>query len=286
VVTVSAVESQWLVRSPAPHLAPFIEQYVGYRLRGFAPGVHRGLPSRHVTFIVSIGGDIDVVAHTDPVQRPQQYRCVLSGLQASPAGIAHDGNQEGVAIELTPIGFRTLFRMPARALWNTSVELDDVSRRAGSELWERLQAVESWDERFSSCDDVLTRLVSEQVVGPELRHAWRLVVASGGGLSVADLADRVGWTRQHLTRCFHDEFGLSPKLAARVVRVERARRLLQAAPSSTSISQVAATCGYFDQAHLTRDFVALAGCSPGRLLVDDLPSFQDSDRLDPAPSTT
>ncbi|MPY96321.1 MAG: AraC family transcriptional regulator, partial [Acidimicrobiia bacterium] len=118
----------WSTRPPAPQLAPFIEHYVGYRLLGSAPGLHRGLPSRHLTFIVSIGPAIDVVAQSDPGQSPRSYRCVLGGLQTSPALIAHDGDQEGVAIELTPVGFHALFDMPARALWSTSVELDDVAR--------------------------------------------------------------------------------------------------------------------------------------------------------------
>lgn len=45
---------------PAPQLWAFIDRYVGYRLSGFPPGVHRGLPSRHMTFIVSVGPTIDV----------------------------------------------------------------------------------------------------------------------------------------------------------------------------------------------------------------------------------
>jgi AraC-like DNA-binding protein len=273
----STVESEWLTQAPSPRLAPFIEQYIGYRLLGFAPGLHRGLPSRNVTFIVSIGPAIDVIAQTDASQAPRQYRCVLSGLQASPALISHDGNQEGIAIDLTPIGFRTLFGLPARALWNTSVELDDVTRAVGTELWERLQGVRRWSARFAICDQVLCRVLGDDVVLPELRRSWGLLVASGGTASVARIADEVGWSRQHLTRRFRDEFGLPPKLAARVVRFERARRMLQSAPSFVSIAQIAATCGYYDQSHLTNDFAELAGCTPTQLIAEEeRPSFQDA----------
>jgi AraC-like DNA-binding protein len=272
------MDAQWVTRPPAPILTPLIEGYHGYRLHGFAPGLHRGLPSRHVTFIVSIGNSIDVVAQTDPRQAPADYRCVLSGLQAAPALIAHDGNQEGVAIELTPVGFRSLFAMPARELWNTSLELDDVARATGRELWERLQVVDGWPARFAVCDEVLTRLLRPQVVAPQLRRSWDLLVETGGTVAVGALASSVGWSRQHLTRRFTDEFGLGPKLAARVIRFERARRMLQSVPSHVSIAQIAATCGYYDQAHLTNDFAELAGCTPVQLLVEEeLPSFQDAE---------
>ena len=268
--------AEWVWAAPSLRLAPFIDGYMGYRLSGFAPGTHRGLPSRHMTFIVSIGPSIDVVSQTDPRQAPASYGCVLSGLQASAAVISHRGYQEGVAIELTPLGSRALFGMPARALWNTSVELADVAGAAGRELWERLQGLDHWPERFAACDDVVGRLAERDVaVTPELQGAWHALVRSGGSEPIGTLAAQVGWSRQHLARRFRDEFGFGPKLAARVVRFERARRMLQSTPSFVTIAQVAAACGYYDQAHLDRDFAELAGCSPTAWLAEELPSFQD-----------
>lgn len=273
-------QSEWLTRRPAPPLAPFVDRYVGYRLEGFPPGLHRGLPSRHLTFIVSIGPPIDVVAQTDPAQAPGRYRAVISGLQASSALIAHhDRSSEGVALELTPIGCRALFGMPASEVWNTSLELEDLAGPVGAELWERLQFAPGWPERFAACDEVLGRLLTENSVEPALARSWQLLAASSGATPVNDIAGTIGWTRQHFARRFAGEFGLSPKLAARVVRFDKARRLLQA--PFLSIAQVAHACGYYDQAHLTRDFRELAGVPPGRLLADDLPSVQDDDGAAP-----
>jgi AraC-like DNA-binding protein len=277
-------ESDVATRRPAAALQSFVDSYVGYRMVGYPAGVHRGTPARHLTLIVSVGADIDVIAQTDAAQAPERYRCVVGGLQAAPALIRHDGYQEGVAIELTPIGARALLGMPAGALWNASLELGDLVGPIGPELWERLQPAAGWAERFAACDDVLLRLLGRRsadelalaAVPAELRHSWDLVVGTGGAVGVGELATSVGWTRQHLTKRFKGEFGLSPKLAARVVRFERARQMLLGTPPFVSIAQVAASCGYFDQAHLTRDFVELAGCPPGRLQAEEgLPIVQD-----------
>ncbi len=47
--------AEWVIGLPAGPLRPYVDRYLGYRLAGFAPGIHRGLPSRHMTFIVGIG---------------------------------------------------------------------------------------------------------------------------------------------------------------------------------------------------------------------------------------
>jgi AraC-like DNA-binding protein len=269
--------SEAVTRRPAPALAPYVEQYTGYRLRGFPAGVHRGLPSRHLTFIVSIGDPIDVIAQTDPAQAARVYRCVLGGLQTDPALIAHRGDQEGVGIDLTPEGCRALFGLPARALWNTSLELGEVADRTGDEHWERIQAAPTWSERFAICDAVLLRLLDEhrRPLASELRRSWQLLDRTHGALTVGSLAAEVGWTRQHLGRRFSEEFGLSPKSAARLMRFDRARHALVTRPPATSIAEVAAACGYYDQAHLNREFVELARCTPTELLAGDLPSVED-----------
>lgn len=270
------VVSEQAVARPAPPLRRHVHRYVGYRMAGFPAGVHRGLPSRHPTWLVSIDDPIEVVAQTDPRQAPATYRAVISGLQARPALIAHPGRTAGIAIELTPLGLRTLLGVPARALWDTSCELADVVGPAGDELWERLQLAGSWEARFAACDEVLGRLSVDQAVTPELAEAWRLLVGSGGTATVGEVAARVGWTRQHLGHRFRAELGVGPKLAARVIRFERARLGLRDGPAAGSIARVAAECGYYDQAHLHRDFVELAGCSPSRWLAEEgLPSVQD-----------
>ncbi|MFC9438431.1 helix-turn-helix domain-containing protein [Nocardia sp. NPDC057030] len=264
---------------PAPMLTPFIDHYLGYRMTGYPAGLHRGLPSAHMTFIISIGPTIDVVAQTDPRQSPQDYRCSVSGLQASTALISHTGHQEGVSVALTPLGSRALFGVPAAALWDTSVEFADVAGPVGRELWERLQDPLSWPERFAAVDRILTRIAyPDRVVAPELTWAWRALVDSGGTVPIGALVEEIGWSRQHLARRFGTEFGLGPKLAARITRFERARRMLERTPSFITIAQVAASCGYYDQAHLNRDFAELAGTSPTVWLSEEIPSVQDTER--------
>ncbi|MBV9578370.1 MAG: helix-turn-helix transcriptional regulator, partial [Chloroflexi bacterium] len=124
--------------------------------------------------------------------------------------------------------------------------------------------------------------------GPEATGAWELLTRSRGQLSVADLADELGWSERHLGQRFGAEFGLSPKVTARVMRFDRARRLLQrrvAAATSLRLTDLALECGYYDHAHLTREFSEMAGCSPSRWVAEELRNIQAVPDDEPADST-
>lgn len=263
-----------LHRAAAPALHGLVDGYVGYRTTGGPPAVHRGLPTAHMTFMVSIGDPIDVVQQTNTAQAPERYRAVLSGLQATPALIAHDGDQEGVSVRLSPLGCMALLGLPAAELWDLSTELSTVVGPPGDELWERVQAATSWAARFAACDRVLTRWLRQVEGAGPVAGAWRDIVASGGRLTVDQVAYRVGYSRQHLTRLFRRELGLGPKLASRVVRLDRAVTLLRATPR-VPLADIALACGYADQAHLCRDVATLAGSTPRELVAGDVPIVQD-----------
>lgn len=130
--------SQWFKRESSPVLRPFVSQYIGYRMLGHPPALHRGLPSENLALIFSIGPDIDVVSQTNPKQAPRRYRAVAAGLHDSPALIAHDGNQEGVSVMVSPVGSRALLGLPAAELWDLTLETDEVIGPGGWELSERL----------------------------------------------------------------------------------------------------------------------------------------------------
>ena len=132
----------------------------------------------------------------------------------------------------------------------------------------------TWPERFRLLDVGLGRLVDPARRPPaEVCHAWQLLRASQGTARVADVAQAVGWSERHLAARFRTEIGLTPKAAARVIRFDRARRMLPRVPGAV----VAATCGYADQSHLVRDFVDFTGLAPRAWLAAEVGNLQAPD---------
>jgi AraC-like DNA-binding protein len=316
---------EWVSTPPSPALRPYVAGYVGYRQTGQAPGIHRGLPSPYLTVIITLDEPLTIAAHPDPATSPGRYDTLIGGLHTSPALITHEGRQSGIQVALNPCGARRLLGLPAGELASVDVDGTEILGPLANELHERIRAAADWPERLAILDNLLLRRLDQPAhpLPPEVLHAWRQLVGSGGTALVSDVAHEVGWSDRYLARHFRTEIGLTPKTAARVVRFDRTRRLLQrrasplaagdlsdrlrrhagtlaagdlserllqreAAPSDTTrgpnLAGVAAECGYYDQAHLAREFRSLAGCPPSRWLAEEFGNFQGVADSDPTAS--
>jgi AraC-like DNA-binding protein len=83
--------------------------------------------------------------------------------------------------------------------------------------------------------------------------------------TVDDLCARLGWSPREVRRRFTSALGFGPKVMHRMLRFQRALATARQAPAM-SLSQLAASAGYADQAHMTREFRRLADTTPGALL--------------------
>jgi AraC-like DNA-binding protein len=265
---------------PHPALRSLVRRYIGYRQSGVTLAVHRGLPSRHVTLVISLAEPVRLLGMPGSTQPASASQGMLGGLHAGPALIEQDREQAGVHLELHPLGVRTLLGLPSAELAGWVVGLDALPRPGFDTLAERLAAAPGWRERFALLDEVLLGSVrcAERTPEPasEVGQAWRRLVGSGGTAAVTELAGEVGWSRRHLSERFSREVGMGPKQLARLVRFERATELLRrSGPGGPGLAEVALSCGYYDQAHLSNEFRSLAGCSPRTWLAEELPFLQD-----------
>jgi AraC-like DNA-binding protein len=237
------------------------------------PGVHAGLPSRHVHLIISLGEPIDVLRMPDAAQRGGRFTALVSGLQEAPAIVRRESSFDGVHVFFKALGVRAILGAPGNELASRGIELSDLWGRAAADLVDQLRAARTWSGRFALLDKALLHALTPIEQPVPLSWAWRELAVSHGGGSVERLAREIGWSRQHFTQRFHSELGVTPKTAARIFRFERACWLMKQARMPLGV--VAAACGYSDQAHMTRDWHALAGCSPRAWIASELPHLPD-----------
>jgi AraC-like DNA-binding protein len=266
---VAAVSQEYVEARPHRALAGLVLRYTGYREHSTTPLRRRQPPGGTCTLILSLGPPIRLFGPAGPTV-PTSF---LAGMHDAAVLTEFCGAQHGLQVDFTPLGLYTLLARPLPALTNRTPRLDELDAPALAGLPERLAADHGWPQRFARLDAALLGALdaSRRRPDPEVAWAWRELRRSSGAVPVARLAEGTGWSRRHLLTRFRDQVGLAPKPAARVLRFERAAALLTgraAGPGRTSISDIAATCGYADHAHLDREFRALAGCTPSQFVAE------------------
>jgi AraC-like DNA-binding protein len=291
---------------PPEALRPLVGWYSGYREVDAPPARHRGLPSPWLTLIVTLDDPLTVSQHPDPHQPASQHQVLVGGLHTVPALVTHDGRQSGVQLGLTPLGARVLLGLPAGDLATLDLEGGEVLGRFAAELQDRVRGAGTWAARFAVLDELLAAragltgltglselpgavppgppgpnrwppsrprhtgpMDARHLIAPEVAQAWRTLLTSSGAVSVADLARETGWSARHLDNRFRAEIGF-----------DRARRMLMRRVSQggpPALADLAAAGGYYDQAHLAREFRDLAGCPPSRWLAEEFRNVQDLD---------
>jgi AraC-like DNA-binding protein len=267
-------ETAWELarRVPPPSLAGSVRGYCGYMERSAVPVRRREVPHGGIVLILSFGDAIDIATVRGPAPRPQRLRSFVAGLHDAPVVTQYVGRQQGVQIDLTPLGAYRLLGVPLQDVANQAVELTDIRGREIERTIDRLASEQTgWEARFAIVDQVWGEWLAD---GPDpdraVAWAWHQLEGSHGGVAIADLADEIGWSRRHFAGRFREQIGLAPKPTARVLRFRHAVELLAQSRTGT-IADVAAVAGYADHSHLVREFRGLAGCAPSELAAERMP---------------
>lgn len=96
------------------------------------------------------------------------------------------------------------------------------------------------------------------------RALWALkskIEAAHGLVRIDDLCDEAGISIRQVDRLFREHLGVRPKTFARIARFQNAIKQLEKDPGTT-MADVAARSGYYDQSHFVHEFRRFAGAPP------------------------
>jgi AraC-like DNA-binding protein len=280
-VMVDQMQRSWEYVVAPPRSAPGVTSMVGYRALDVPETVHRGMPSSMLTFIVSLDGGVEAADTVDALAVARPNPLILGGLHVQASHVRQRRGQAGVQLAVHPLASRALFGMPSAELPVTNYDAVEVLGRRAGELPERVAHAREWPQVFATVTEYLVngrRRRDGVTVRPEVAHAWYLLERTRGRIPVGALAARVGVSTRHLTTLFGREVGRSPKTVSMLMRFQHATAEIarSARPHGrVDLARVAADTGYYDQAHLTREFVRFAGAPPRAWLAEEFRNIQD-----------
>lgn len=164
-----------------------------------------------------------------------------------------------VAVRFRPGGAVPFLKTSARGLTDRMVDCADVGIR-----WLTPAPLAGFANPLMAVDALQRQLLARLRASTRLDVVVAHAVSSLFGPmppSIAALGRETGWSRQHLARVFRAHVGIGPKRLARVARLQRAVDDLQRG-GGAGLADAAVRLGYFDQAHMARDFRELGGITP------------------------
>ena len=250
------------VRKPHPALCRYVFEYQGYSSTLRKPIRRRQLPVAHVPVILNLGAPFQLIDRRNG--EPHRRSSFVAGLHTSFVLVDSVADESCLQLALSPLGARRLFGVPMAEFADKTVELTDVAGTAFGGLVEELGNTDDWTARFGVVDRFILDRFADQESNASVAWAWDRLAESGGIARVGAIADALGWSHKRLGQQFREHIGLTPKKAGRLFRFNQALQHYQT--GDTCPADIAAACGYADQAHMIHEFRALAGMTPRALM--------------------
>jgi AraC-like DNA-binding protein len=255
---------QFFTHIPPPPLSNFVEILWFYD--GYFAGSHnkeRLMPDGSIELVINLKEDEARIYDRENLDKCERLPGALVCGPHSSFFVIDTAQQDSViGVHFKPGGAFPFFKMPAIELHNLHVSLEDLWGQQAGLLRERLLEAQTPQKKFQVLEEcLLARAFKPLERHRAVDHALGLFRNIHTAPAMTELADQIGISSRHFIQLFSNEVGLTPKLFA---RVRRFQQVLQNIRTGVEFSWVdmAASCGYFDQAHFIHDFKEFSGINP------------------------
>jgi AraC-like DNA-binding protein len=238
---------------PGPRLAPYTVWHwiVVWDLRGREPHHQTTLPHPSTHLVVEEGG----AWLYGPLR--ERFERTLAG------------RGRAVGLRFKPGGLRPLLRAPVSSIRDRRLPASTLPGLDGDALTRAIEAADELEQAVAEMEAALAPLLPDEP-DPEIEladRAVRLLEEDRELNRVSELAERLSLSVRTVQRLFADHVGLGPSWVIRRYRLHEAAARATAG-GDVDWARLAITLGYYDQAHLVRDFTAAVGTAPARYARD------------------
>jgi AraC-like DNA-binding protein len=246
---------EYLVFNPDPRLQPFLSFF--WIVKG----------NEEMAQKVVCDGHSELIFHFQDPYRIKirdrwqtQYLALVAGQIDRPIMLQPTGISGMLGMKFTPTGLWRLFNWNMKLLKNDAVPLRDFLAYEVGGLQLKLAESISNESRIHLAEKFLLRRLGAVNRKPALDPIVDCIRKTEGQISISSLAQTFKLSKRRMERMFNEQVGVPPKVFARIIRFKKVYQLLQQPNLNTA--EVSHLCGYFDQAHLNKDFKTFSGEDP------------------------
>jgi AraC-like DNA-binding protein len=244
---------------PSPVLRPYIVSYWVMRRE-------KSLTGYREEFMHALGGFGVVFNMGDNVRLNQQLvtdAVFLDGANSQSHRMGFEGRVSLLGIRFRVGAAYPFLGIPLVEMVNQTSLLDWLGAGQILPVYERIANSVSLREQINHLESwLLQRLAQGKTADRLVWNSLGQIQQQNGLLSMETLAQDLNISQRQLERLYQTQVGVTPKLYARLLRVESARQALKQ-NTEFSLTDLGLRLGFYDQSHFIREFKAIIGMTPG-----------------------
>jgi AraC-like DNA-binding protein len=236
------------VRFPPPPLSELVELMWSAEYYSAPHPQERVLPTGSMDLVIGLDDDGSV-------------GCGIAGARSESFVLDTTKPLSVIGVRFAAGGGFAFFDPPAGDLQNIVVPLDVLWGRSFVEtVREQLLEAATPAARFQVLERALMARLGRRPPHPAVSYALRAFTALRPR-TIGGVEEKIGISPRRFVEIFRNQVGLTPKVFCRIKRFHQVLDSLDSA-SGIDWSEIAISCGYFDQAHFIHDFRAFSGINP------------------------
>lgn len=244
---------------PARPLADFI-QHIVYVSGSLPIPYLKELPDGGINLVIELNPGTRNTLYSEPgfLGRHELKHAWISGTQKQAIWYKNNPDSAIISIRFATGGFSALTGIPITAMETVGMEAEDVLGPSFGHLYQRVVDADGIPEKFRLIENHFSRYA---MVGSLERE---IVTFVGANLDkpIDWLIRKCGYSQKHVIHLLKKHTGFSPKYLQRMRRFHQVAAEVQRQRDKIEWFSTVIRHGYYDQAHLIKDFLHFSGVSP------------------------
>jgi len=240
---------------PIERLKPFVKNFIIIESEN---GINNHIiPDTSIVMAFRFRGSVTI---TQEGQKNTVPGAALTGLRNSPRIISYAPKSATLLIAFKEGSAAAFFREPLHELFGATQSLDNFIRSEKlNEIQERLSEAVTNIQRITIVEEFLLAQLKKTKEDLLILQAIQKIRVAGGNLRIKELAGSLYMSQDPFEKRFRKAVGTSPKQFSNIIRL---RTLIDNYSGQDSLTGIAYSSGYFDQAHFIKNFKSFTGLTP------------------------
>lgn len=244
---------------PAYPLSGFIEHMV--HVKGSLPiPFLKELPDGGVNLVIELNDKtVNTIYPEGRLEKKQEVKHAwISGLQKQAILYKNNTDSSIISVRFTAGGFFCLTKIPITAIENVGVEASALLGNSFTNLYQQIINASTSHQMFALIENYFLRYKTDE----NTEYAVVRFIDQHIDKPIEWLINKSGYSQKHVIHLLKKHTGFSPKYLQRLSRFQMVVKEIQSQKTAVDWLSIVDRHGYYDQAHLIKDFTHFSGISP------------------------